>query len=467
MRRSFWLPVVLAAIAGLSVPLGCYGRGSGTGQPWYGPGTGPIGSFIPGGSIGGANATEYVYWVNNKTNDIAIYAIDSQSGCITPTLQNNISTGTGPRSIQAYPDLTKRLMYVGCDSGDILPYFVDPQGSGNLTPAATSQNVASLGQFVSMKFRGDGAFLYILTNATFGGSGGAAGGGGGAGGGQQQSSAVLTSFAIDPSTGALNPPANQAGKQIQPSIQVAPPAPGLKAFALAIDPNNQFAYVALSDNRVVALGLDNDGSITIVTQTASTQNWITGIAEPICLISYQNYLYESGLVSSDLDFMQAQQGQLSLSQSTYATGGQLPVAMTIPLTGGFLFTCNNQSGDISQFTLGSANGVLGPSPPPPPLVGGAISNGAVANAANLVALAINFGGTFAYALDNQVSPNPAQISCYTITGGLLAPATPPQAPPAGPGGPIGAGYSNVQTQKGGAQGASAPNPDAIIVSHIN
>src|SRR5690242_16572483 len=116
------LPFVAAA-ASIVLAISCAGRGSGTGQPYYGPGTGPIASFIPGGGLGSLTTVEYLYWVNAVTNDIAIYAIDSQTGCMSPVTSGNISTAARPISIAPFPDPTKRFLYVGCaGNGDILIY---------------------------------------------------------------------------------------------------------------------------------------------------------------------------------------------------------------------------------------------------------------------------------------------------------------------------------------------------------
>lgn len=458
------LPFVVA-VASVAIALSCKGRGSGTGQPYYGPGTGPIGSFVPGGGLGSLKTTEYLYWVNAVTNDIAIYAVDSQSGCLSPVTSNNISTGQRPISVQAHPNPNKRFLYVGCaGSGDILLYNVDPNGGGTLQPAATSQNVSNHGLFAQMRFRGDGTFLYVLTNTLV------------TNGQQQLSTGVLSTYAVDQTTGAINPPTAGAGQQIQDTIQVATPLPNLLATAVAIDQNNQFAYVTLSDNRIVTVALANNGSLSLVQQTSTGQNFINTAPSPSCILSYQNYIYEGSLVSSNLDFIQSAQGQLTLNQNTFPTGGQQPVGIYMPITGGFLFTANGQSGDISQFTLASSNGVLGPQPLPPPLAmsswGAPVMQMKMINGVTLRALAINFTGKFLYSLMNGSPPTPlipSEVTAFTIgANGLLTPATAPQPPPQGPAGPIGQPFDFFAVQKGGQNGeVQLLCPDSIIVNHTN
>ncbi len=461
------LPFLFAA-ASVTIAISCAGRGSGTGQPYYGPGTGPIASFLPGGGGAGLNSKEYVYWVNAVTNDIAIYLVDSSSGSLSPITSNNISTGQRPISIQAHPNPNKRFMYVGCaQTGDILLYNVDPNGSGNLTPAATSINVGNQGLFAQMKFRGDGLYLYILTNFAIQGAGG-----------QVNSTGVITTYAVDQTTGALSQPTAGAGQQINATLQLAPPAPMLLANAFAIDQNNMFAYCCLSDNRIVTVALANNGSLSLVQQTANGQNFVNTAPNPTCILSYQKFLYEGSLVSSSLDFLTTASGQLTLNQTPFPEGGQQPVGLYMPITGGYLFACNGQSGDISEFTVGTGNGVLGPQPLPPPLVLAEwaqiinpMNPPQLTNGVTLRALAINFTGSFLYSLCNGLPPPPAipaGITCFTITGGLLTVATAPPPPPMGPGGPIGQGFNFFEVQKGGVWGEQQLLcPDAIIVNHTN
>ena len=471
------LPFLFAA-ASVTVAISCAGRGSGTGQPYYGPGTGPIASFLPGGGGAGLNSKEYLYWVNAITNDIAIYLIDSSTGSISPITSNNISTGQEPISIEAHPNPSKRFMYVGCaQTGDILEYNVDSNGSGNLTPAATSINVANQGAFQQMRFRGDGLYLYVMTNFAIQGAAG-----------QVNSTGVLTTFAVDQTTGALSQPSAGAGQQINATLQLEPPAPGLIATALAIDQNNMFAYVALSNNNIVTVALANNGSLSLVQQTAGGQNFISAAPSPTCLLSYQSYLYEGSLNSSNLDFIHTSQGQLTLNINTFTGGGQQPVGLYMPITGGYLFSCNGQSGDISEFTVASGSGVLGPGQPnPPPLALGSWNvwqtgppGTALTAASTLRALAINSTGGFLYSLQNGVpgppsgpfppSMNVAMITCYNIVGGLLTVAM----APAGSTGPIGQPFNFWQVQKGGAWGLQSSQnppfglcPDAIVVNHTN
>lgn len=454
------LPFVAAAVS-VVLAISCAGRGSGTGQPYYGPGTGPIASFLPNGGLGSLKTTEYVYWVNATTNDLAIYAIDSQTGCVSPVGSNNDSTGARPIAVAPFPDPSKRFLYVGCaGNGDILIYKIDPQGSGKVTPAPTSFNISQQGMFVDMQFRGDGAFLYVLTNIQVGG------------GMQTITTGVLTCLKPDvqttSSTGALNPPQNQPGVQIQSTIQLATPAPGLTATAFCIDPNNQFAYCTLSDGRIVTVGLSNQGSLSITQQKANGQNFLNGQTSPTAIAAYQTFVYAGSAVASFLNFIQTAQGQLTLSQSGFDTGGQVPVAITIPITGGNLFTVNGQSNDISCFTLASANGVLGPVPLPPPLSGAKIDpmSGQNGKAVRARAMDINFTSKFAIVLCNGKPPMPlipAQLSCYQIQGGLLVPAPASTAT-----GPIGQPFANVAVQKGGQFGEQTLLcPHAIAIHNTN
>jgi hypothetical protein len=456
------LPFFFAA-ASVALAISCQGRGSGTGQPYYGPGTGPIASFLPGGGGQGFAQKEFLYWVNSTTNDIAIYLIDSSTGSISPIGSNNISTGQRPISIQAHPDPRKRFMYVGCaQTGDILLYNIDSNGSGNLTPAATSINVANQGIFQQMKFRGDGLFLYVLTTFLIQGPGG-----------QVQGTGVLTSFAVNQSTGALSLPQGGAGAQIQTSIQMEPATTSLQANCFCVDQNNMFAYVCMSDNKIVTVALANNGGLSLVQQTANGQNFINTAPSPTAILNYQTFLYEGSLVSSSLDFLQTASGQLSLNQNTFPSGGQQPVGLYIPITGGYVFSCNGQSGDISEFTIASGSGILGPQPLPPPLELGEwaqiinpMNPPQLTQAVTLRALAINSSGAFLYSMANGHPPMPlipAGITCYTITGGLLNVAT------AGGGmGPNNQPFNFFQVQKGGQYGEQQLLcPDSIIVSHTN
>jgi 6-phosphogluconolactonase (cycloisomerase 2 family) len=454
--------------------VGLPGTGGGrNGQPYYGPGTGSVGS----GSGGiGANTTEYVYWVNNLTNDLAILAIDRASGCIAPIQSNNVSTGHGPVSVQGYPDVTKRLLYVGCVTDNIIQtYLLDANGDGNCQQASVSLSVTG-GTFAQMKFRGDGAFLYVLTNNTVNSTS--------TGSGSSTTTTLtvpnLTSYTVDTSTGALSVPPTQAGQTVNNTCELAQPAANLVGTALAIDGDNQYAYACLNNGTVVTVQLMNNGTVQLLQQSGGS-NFVSAVADPQCLVTYQGYIYEGSSTSSSLDFLQSVQGLLTVNQSTYPTGGQDPVGLYVPQGGASLFTANDQSGDVSEFTLTASNGVLGPQPiPPPPPTQLATWNtmtNALAKSTNLMALAINFTGTFLYTLDNGVNSNPpvpAEITCFTLTGtnGTMVLATAPTYTLAS-----GTPFNFFQIQNAGSPGlqpVTTPNigalglcPDTIITYHID
>ncbi len=453
-RRSIVpkLPFVAAA-ASMVLAISCAGRGSGTGQPYYGPGTGPIASFLPGG-LNGFNTPEFLYALNSVRNDIAIFAIDSQTGCISPIISDNLTTGPRPISIQGHPDLKKRFMYVGCQaSGDILAYRVAPDGLMTTLPASGA-NVTQQGVFVQMRFRGDGKFLYVLTNQVFNT-------------GQTVSTGAITAFEVNPVTGALTAPLNPTGSPIQTTIQLAAPAAGLTTTSLAVDFDNKFAYCLLSDNRCVIVALADSGGLSLVQQTATGVNSINVSSSPNFIATYLKFAYLSSNNASELLFMEPKSGQIPAPTQTYNTGGTRPIGIHIPNSGGALYSVNGQSNSISKFTLSSTNGVLGPAPVPPTTSAKIDpATGQLTGGTRLRAMALSGAGNFAFTKDEGNPPMPLipqVISCYQTSGQKLT-----EAPASSAVGPTGKPFKNAVAHNQGSWGEQTLLcPDSIIVYRVN
>lgn len=429
------MPLGLVATA-LAVSIAaCAGRGPGTGQPYYGPGTGS--AATTGAGVGGGGQ-EFLYVCNSISNDIAIYKVDAGSGGLAPINSNNIGTGDKPLSIAPHPQLNVRFMYVGNGgtTNDIWIYKVDKPSQGNLLLFGSPLTVTQ-GIFVQMKFRGDGKFLYVLTNDP-----------------QNTVGPSLSSFDVDPINGGLTAPSGgQGGTQtvVRNLNLINTGQKGVVGRAFQIDRTNTFAYVALSTNQLQVVAIDAKGGLSL------PGNPIAGGPSPSCLAINLDFVYTGSDRASSINVFDRSSGTLTLNPNSIPTRGTGAVALAVPVIGGHLYCVNGGSGDISFFDIQTGTGILVPTAGAG-LIGGTIDpqSGQPGKSTTLRALAINSSTKYGYTLDNGKPPMPLvpiQVSAFQISStGELSPVTP------------GTGFANSVTTSG-SYGVPDLMPDGLVVHY--
>jgi 6-phosphogluconolactonase (cycloisomerase 2 family) len=165
-------------------------------------------------------------------------------------------------------------------------------------------------------------------------------------------------FMVDGSTGALEPPLNEA--------LVPGTATDRTPSGVAIDPCNRFVYVANHDsNNVSAYTICNatgptcqniDASLVLVGTPAPVGNGPTALA----VDPFGNFVYVVNTLANSMSAFQISQvgGGLSpLGTPTVATGST-PVSIAIRSDGSWIFVTDNNSSGISQYAVTPASGAL-------------------------------------------------------------------------------------------------------------
>lgn len=190
------------------------------------------------GQVAGANSvtvdpsSRYLYAAINQGNDISAYAIDSNTGELTPIAGSPFPAGKVPMTVRVDP--SGRFVYVAnAYSNDISAYVIDPVGA--LTPIAGSP-FASGGTFTSgLAIDLSGKFVYA-TNTN---------------------SNTVSAFSIDSSTGALSP------------IAGSPFPAGAGPISAVVHPSGMYVYVGDNGSGYVS-GYAIDSNTGILTPIAGS-----------------------------------------------------------------------------------------------------------------------------------------------------------------------------------------------------
>lgn len=136
------------AISGLLIPV--------PGPPFPG-GTFPAGSAPSSVTVDPLG--KFVYVTNESSNNVSGYAIDTNTGALTPIAGSPFPAGLFPLSVAVDPN--DRFAYVANQgSADITGYAIDPT-TGALTALDTSPYAAGGGGVLSVKVDPTGGFVYL------------------------------------------------------------------------------------------------------------------------------------------------------------------------------------------------------------------------------------------------------------------------------------------------------------------
>ena len=287
-----------------------------------------VGSPYPTGNSPSAivvdPARKFAYVANQIDNTISRFAIDSSIGSLTEVMPR-VDTGFSPRAMLLN------------SSGNLL--FVLNQASNNIT--VYSVNSGALSEIsgspfsvfngpVAMVLTPSGKFLYVLNSniaAVFGYS--------------VSSSGALTQ---------LPGPPTQTGTGNQST--------GAGPFAIAVDPNEKFVYVANTLQNTLAILAIN--SSTGVLSPIVDSPFITGTSPTSLAVTPSGaYLYVANFGSTNVTaYSIASSGEpTEISGSPFSTVGA-PILLVSDPNGNFLYSVNQNTKIISALKITSGTGAL-------------------------------------------------------------------------------------------------------------
>jgi 6-phosphogluconolactonase (cycloisomerase 2 family) len=135
-------------------------------------------------AIAGSPDKQHVYVVNQGTNNISAYAVNTTSGALTQIAGSPFAAGTDPQALVFDPSGVY-LYVANASSNDLSAYMVDA-GTGVLTPLPTATYGTGTGPSAVAIDRA-GKFIFVANNGGFGGSN------------------TISVFTISPGTGELTP----------------------------------------------------------------------------------------------------------------------------------------------------------------------------------------------------------------------------------------------------------------------
>lgn len=353
-------------------------------------------------SSGAASAGGFAYVSNVLDGTISAYSIDSSSGALTALAGSPVKVGgTGTVLLEIKFDPSGKFLYVlgqsvlnNVFSSGVYGYVVDPS-DGSLTavpgsPFATGNDGTGAN---SLAFDASGAHLYTANSFDNGGV----------------LIGSVSAYSLDPSTGALTPLANSPYEIASPSapaqivragnflyvvdnaanavdvfaiatntgeltqnVPGAPFATDVSPYSVVVNPTGSLLYTANS-GAIPPGQFSGPGSVSGFTINSSTGvlSAIAGSPLPILVdndmaIDPQGkYLFTSteanGVFGVSVYPINGTTGVLGavVAGSPFATGTN-PFSISIDKTGHFVYVGNDQSANVSEFTLDSTTGVLTP-----------------------------------------------------------------------------------------------------------
>lgn len=292
-----------------------------------------------GGGGGNTNTTTEILYASSGGNEIFTFSIDQNSGGLTQTASVNPGGETVNNTALAITPSGSFLYAVNDVSAGINGYGTDATGALSLmagSPFPILPSVQPSWPVVEgMAIDSKGKFLYVGTNAGFGG---------------------VAGFTIDSTSGALTPipggPFSNA-----PDVPLFP-------IQIAIDPSGAFLYATDQLQSVWAFAIDSQtGSLAPVAGSpfeAGPQPYGLQV-DPSGKFVYVALSDSSGIAGFAID---STTGALtSITGSPFATSS-MPIAaphwLTITPSGKFLYAFNGTGSTMAAFSIDASTGGLSP-----------------------------------------------------------------------------------------------------------
>jgi 6-phosphogluconolactonase len=289
----------------------------------------PIARFAPTGAGPVALAVDpngkFLYVANNASNTVGIFAITDATGALTVT-EFSVLVGSSPAALCVHP--TGRYLYVANSVSNTISAFAI--NNGVATPVGSP--VAAGNQPVALQTDPGGNFLYVADFAD----------------------GNVTVLAIDGATGALT-----TGVSGSPFGGGS----GAGAVSIAIDPVGSFAYVA---NQTAATITAYSIDLTTGALKASGSPLSTSSAPQAIAVgpAAANFVYAANVTSTNDVASYAIASDGALTWKSTAGAQSLPVAVAVDPSGLFVYVANQNSGNVSVFTVDAATGALTPTGSP-------------------------------------------------------------------------------------------------------
>jgi 6-phosphogluconolactonase len=344
-------------------------------------------------------ATSFAYVANAGDGSISAYSVNSSTGALTALAGSPIALpGAGTNALaEIKVDPSGKFLYVVNDglTGAVYAYAINAS-DGSLTAVAGSPFPAGVGSF-SLTFDASGTHLY--TANAFDNNGVGVG--------------TISAYSLDTSTGVLTPLANSpytiAGTDPEPTqivragnflyvtdqnnncveafaiasgtgaltqnVPGSPFATDVGPFSLAVDPSGSVLYT--NNGGAIPPGqFMGAGSISAFTINATTGALIPVAGNPLQISAVNGigidpsgkflFLTESsfsplvnGVSVYPINKATGVLGTL-VAGSPFAAGGSNAFSVSFDPTGQFVYVGNDQSANVSAFTLNSTTGVLTP-----------------------------------------------------------------------------------------------------------
>jgi 6-phosphogluconolactonase len=279
-------------------------------SPFASTGTTPVAAVVdPNGG--------YLYVANNGSADVSVYAIDDSTGALS-AVGEPVGAGNGPFALLVDP--ADQFLYVANKTDNTVSVF-QIQGGGALAEISGSPFAVGT-EPTSLKTDPGGNFLYVTDYAEN----------------------AVAAFSIEPGGGALA------------AIGGSPFGAGSGALSIAIDPTGTYAYVANETGASVSMFSINPSTGALAALSGSPTPTHTN-AEAVAVDPAGRFLYvaTAGNELSSYSITPAS-GELTLA-STAGTG-DFPLNVVIDPAGMFAYVANENSNNVSAFTLDSTTGAL-------------------------------------------------------------------------------------------------------------
>jgi len=280
------------------------------GSPFAATGTTPVAVAVDPNGV-------YLYVANNGSNDVSVYSIDDTTGVLT-AVGEPVGSGNGPFALLVDP--SDQFLFVINKTDNTVAVF--ETGSGGSLTAINGSPFSVGSEPTSLSTDPGGNFLYVTNYAQN----------------------AVAAFSIEPGGGTL------AG------IGGSPFAAGSGALSIAIDPTGTFAYVANETGRSVSMYSLNSDTGALAGLSGSPM--ATGAnAESAAVDPAGKYLLVSTAANELTSYtITPASGELT-AVSTVATG-TFPLGVVIDRSGAFAYVANENSADVSVYTLNATTGAL-------------------------------------------------------------------------------------------------------------
>ena len=267
----------------------------------------------------------FLYVANKADDNIYEYAVNQSNGVLTPLSTASVSNGSksGPDEIAINPAGTF-LFVTGFRNGTVTSYAIN-SSTGQLTQV--SKNVSGLTNPLGITVNSTGAFAFVADR--------------GAG--------LVYSFGINATTGVLS----AIGSPVF-DLNSAGGTPGF----IALDPGGKFIYVTdLNAGLISVLGV-SAGALSFgqLVPSNSSARMPVGIAYS-SVNTVANYLFTANQGSSSMWSFQVQNPGFPISPVEFPfNSGEVnsPTGVFVDPQNAFLYTTNQVSGTVSQFSLAPA-----------------------------------------------------------------------------------------------------------------